>query len=66
MELNATYDRLMNDKNLEKQEKKMTMEQLALWSKSNQNSGQSNGSNEGKKKKPKCKPKPEDICYKGN
>jgi len=40
MELNATFDRLMNNKKLEKREKKVTMEQLALLSKSDQNGGQ--------------------------
>ena len=40
MELNATFDRLINNKKLEKREKKVTMEQLALLSKSGQNGGQ--------------------------
>lgn len=40
MELNATFDRLMNNKKLEKREKKVTMEQLALLSKLGQNGGQ--------------------------
>ena len=52
----------MNDKDLEKRKKKMTMKQLALWSKSNQSGNQSSRSNERKKKKPKCKPKPKNIC----
>jgi len=35
IELNATYNRMMNDKDLKKQEKMMIIEQLALWSKLN-------------------------------
>ena len=62
IELNATYNRLMNDKDLKKQEKMMIIEQLALWSKLNQKGSQNSRSHERKKKKLKCKLKPEDIC----
>ena len=65
IELNTTFDRLINNKKLEKREKKMTIEQLALLSKLGQNSGQISEDGDEKKKKSKHKLRLnlEDICW---
>jgi len=57
MELNAIFNRLMNDKKLEKKKKKTITEQLALLSKSGQNSGQTSGNSSKKEEKVQTKTK---------
>ncbi len=61
MQLNATFDKLMNDKELEK---KMTTEQLALLLKSGQNDSQASRDGGEKKKESKYKPrlKLKNVC----
>ena len=51
MKLNVTFNRLINNKKLEKKEKKTITEQLVLLSKSGQNSGQASGDSGEKEEK---------------
>lgn len=64
MELNAMFDKLINNKKLEKRKKKVIMEQLVLLSKLGQNGDQASrdGSEKKKKSKQKLRLKLENVC----